>query len=55
MLLIKAGDVETNSGQTMQASLDLRYLPQTKADFDKVHQDWTLGAPKMCRYPSGTI
>ena len=33
----------------------MRYLPHTNTDIDKVQQDLTLGAPKIHRYPPGTI
>ena len=48
LLLTKAGDVETNPGPT---TLNKKVW----IDIHKVQQDWTLGAPQMCRYPPSTI
>ena len=49
----------TRSDNYTQTSPNLRYLPQIdtlyKADIDQVQQDWTLGAPKLCKYTSSTI
>ena len=61
LLLTKAGDVETNPGPTTLNKkvwiCDICHKTNTcqKADIHKVQQDWTLGAPQMCRYPPSTI
>ena len=55
LLLIKAGDVETNPGptNTRKQVWILRYQPQTytsyETDINTMEQDWTLTAPKMRR------
>ena len=57
LLLLKAGDVETNPGPK-HTRLDLRYLPQRnqqEADIAKVQPLGALGAPKMLTYPRRTI